>query len=456
MRIAHILRKRLFRKSLSTVDTSRGWLPLFFGWSSTAWQADDPVSLQDALGHPTVYACVTQIAADIGKLRLRLMENKKGIWQEIESPAFSPVMRRPNQFQTRQKFIEHWLISKLIHGNTYILKVRDNRGIVIALYVLDPTRVEPLVAENGSVFYRVRKDDLSRVPEDGIIPAREIIHDSMDCLFHPLVGVPPLYAANLATKQGLAMQKNSAKFFENNSRPGGILTAPGHIKDETAERIKTVWANNYTGDNAGKVAVLGDGLKYEPMAVTAKDSTMVEQMKWSDEKICSAYKVPPYKIHVGPMPTYQQSETLDRAYYSNCLQRHIESIEALLDEGLVLPAKYGTEFDLEDLMRMDFALKMDTAIKGVGGGIYSPNEARMKFNLAPVKGGATPYLQQQNFSLAALDERDKDKPFAKPEPAAPAAPPADIPDEEPADVEENKFFRYLYAKSITEGAFNAN
>lgn len=432
MKIKQWVLKKLI-KALAPVDSSRGWIPILQEGYLGAFQADDPVTLSDALAHPTVYACVTQIAGDIGKLRLRLMADNDGIRIEIDRPAYSPVLRKPNQFQTRQKFIEHWLISKLTHGNTYVLKVRDNRGIVIAMYILDPTKVEPLVADNGDVFYRATKDVLSRVQDASItIPAREIIHDTMECLFHPLVGVPPLYAANLATTQGLAMQRNSASFFQNNSQPGGILTAPGHIKNETAERIKANWATNYTGDNAGKLAVLGDGLKYEPMAVTAKDSVLVDQLKWSDEKICSVYKVPPYKVHVGDPPTYEQSETLDRKYYSDCLQRLIESIETLLDEGLALPSKYGTEFNLEDLMKMDLSLKMKTAAEGVKGGIYSPNEARRKFNLKPSKGGDTPYLQQQNYSLAALDERDRNHPFEKT--VAPAEPPDNSDEENDEDA----------------------
>ena len=139
---------------------------------------------------------------------------------------------------------------------------------------------------------------------------------------------------------------------------------------------------------------------------------------------------------------------LDRKYYSDCLQRHIESIESLLDDGLSLPVKYGTEFNLEDLMRMDFTLKMNTAVEGVKGGIYAPNEARRKFNLAPVKGGETPYLQQQNFSLAALDERDKDKPFAKPEPAAPAEPAKD-------EDQTDKALHLLFRKSLLKETTNA-
>jgi phage portal protein BeeE len=68
---------------------------------------------------------------------------------------------------------------------------------------------------------------------------------------------------------------------------------------------------------------------------------------------------------------------------------------------------------------MDTATAIDTLAKGVGGGIVAPNEARQRLDLPPVQGGDTPYLQQQNYSLEALDERDRNAPFAKPTPAAP-------------------------------------
>jgi HK97 family phage portal protein len=380
-----------------------------------------------------------------------LMENDSGIWTEVDRTAYSPVLRKPNHFQTRQKFIENWLISKLTHGNTYALKIRDERNVVIALYILDPTRVIPMISDNGEVFYSIRKDALSRAMGDFTIPAKEIIHDTMECLFHPLVGVPPLYAASLATTQGLAMQRNSVRFFQNNSQPGGILTAPGHIKKETADRIKADWATNYTGDNSGKLAVVGDGITYAPLSVTAKDSTLVDQLKLSDEKICSVYKVPPYKVNVGPAPTYQESETLERKYYSDCLQRHIESIEALMDEGLSLLSRYGTEFDLDDLMRMDFNLKMKTTIDAVSGSVFTPNEGRLRFNKKPVKGGDTLYMQQQNYSLAALDERDRNNPFEKPEPPEPDPTTTDeevLP--EPDTDETDKALHLLFRKSITK------
>ena len=87
----------------------------------------------------------------------------------------------------------------------------------------------------------------------------------------------PIFAAGLAATQGLHIQSNSATFFKNGSNPGGVLTAPGAISDETAARLKVAWSTNYSGENAGKVAVLGDGLKYEAMAVTATDAQLIEQ-----------------------------------------------------------------------------------------------------------------------------------------------------------------------------------
>lgn len=97
-----------------------------------------------------------------------------------------------------------------------------------------------------------------------------------------------------------------------------------------------------------------------------------------------------------------------------CLQVHIEDIELLLDEGLAVPSGYYTEFDTSGLLRMDTKSKIETLVKAVGGGIMTPNTALMAQNLQPVDGGDTVYMQQQQFSLAALAKRDaRPDPFAK-------------------------------------------
>jgi len=403
---------------MSMVPSSGGWFGLIRESFAGAWQRNvtmDPP--RSVLAFSAVFACVTIIAADISKMRIKLVQSDKdGIESEVTNSPFLPVLRRPNRFQTRLKFIEQWIISKLLYGNTYVLKERDGRGMVSALYILDAQRVTPLVAEDGAVYYKLAVDHLSQVTEPITVPASEIIHDRMCCLWHPLVGVSPIYACGMSATMGNRITANSTKFFDNMSRPSGMLTAPGTINDETANRIKSAWEENFGGNNIGRLAVLGDGLTYAAMTIPPSDAQLIEQLKWTTEDVARCFHVPMFKLG-GPEPSRVSVESLNQTYYSDCLQAMVESLEECLDEGLSLSIGYCTEVDLEGLLRMDTATRYDARNKAVAGGWMSPNEARALENMAPVKGGESPYLQQQNYSLAALAKRDaKPDPFAGPKP----------------------------------------
>ena len=130
-------------------------------------------------------------------------------------------------------------------------------------YFLDPRLVVPLVADNGDVYYQLQRDPLSELPSAVTVPASEIIHDRWNTLYHPLVGLSPIYAAGVSALTSLNIQRNSANLFKNSARPGGVLTAPNAIEESTAQRLKAYFEENFTGDLAGKVAVLGDGLEYK-------------------------------------------------------------------------------------------------------------------------------------------------------------------------------------------------
>jgi len=418
------------QKALSSVDGNRGWWPLIREWDSGFWQRNIEVKYDSVLAFHADFACRTLIASDIAKLRIKLVaKDSNGIWTETSNPAYSPVLRKPNHFQNRIQFMESWVLSKLQKGNAYILKQRDGRGVVVRLYVLDPCLVTPLVSEDGSVFYQLEIDNLSGItnlPDRSlVVPARDIIHDRFNCFYHPLVGLSPIFAGGLAAMHGLSIQNDSTLFFQNGARPGGVLTAPGSIGDETAQRLKAYWDENFTGKNAGKVAVLGDGLKYEAMKAKATDAQLIEQLKWSAEVVCSVYHVPPYKIGVGQLPSYNNVQALNTEYYSQCLQILLEAIELCLDEGLGTGENLGTEFDLDGLLRMDSVTQMNFLKEAVGAAVMSPNEARRRVDLPPVTGGASPMIQEQNFSLAAIAKRDaKEDPWGETTPPEPSEPPA--------------------------------
>ena len=412
------------------VSGSRVWWPLIRDWTTGAWQRNEEIQVESVLCNPTLYACITLIAGDIAKLGVSLVEqDQDGIWSETTSPAFSPVLRKPNHYQTRIDFFEWWMLSKLVHGNTYALKARDGRGVVSALYILDPQRVTPLVAPDGSVFYELAVDELANIKGPLRVPAREVIHDIMCPLFHPLCGVSPIYAAGFPALQGLNIRRQSDKFFMNGSKPGGVLTAPGNINQETAQRIKEYWDEQFSGDNVGKIAILGDGLKYEAMAVTAEQAQLVEQLRMTDEDIAKCFHMPRHKVGIGPDPTYNNIEALNLQYYADCLQKHIEKLELVLDEGLELVTvpnrTLGVEFNRDDLAQMDSASLIQSEKEA--SGIKTVNESRRRLGLPKVTGGDTVFKQEQDHSLEALNRRDaQPDPFAsQPAPAAPSDPSTD-------------------------------
>jgi len=421
-----------------------------------AWQQNvELATTRDLLRFPPIYTCITLIADDVAKLRVKLTAQRefgdRTVWLETSVPDASPflrVLRKPNDYQTRVQFWQSWMVSKLTNGNTYALKARDQRGMVSALYVLDPCSVTPLVAETGEVFYQLGRDYLSEIePETITVPASEMIHDRCCAFWHPLCGIPPLYAAALTGTQGLNNLNNSAQYFGNMSRPSGLLTTPTKISKEQALALKDAWEAGYGGANAGKTAVLGDDMKFTPIAFDAQSSQQAEQAEQAARWTAMAFKVPAYKLGLSSEQKFANQVQQDSDYYKQCLQVLFEAAEVCLDEGLSLPLNYRTEFDTELLMRMDPISRAEVAQKYVAASIWAPNDAREKEDMPPAKGGDEPLSQQQYFPLGQLADR--------PPPADPAAKPPAPPPEEPAKAELVALTRALALRSRTPEDFLA-
>lgn len=396
-----------FTGKASSVPSRYSFLgPIHEPWAG-AWQTHTELeSRENLLTFAAVYACISLISGDIAKLRIKL-ERRNGqtkVWDEIEdSSPFLTVLRSPNHYQTPLQFLELWMVSRLTHGNTYVLKEREPvRRMVSKLYVLDPTRVMPLVATSGDVFYQLSRDDISGIQDDVIVPESEIIHDRGMCLYHPLCGVSPIYSSAASGSQGVKIQRNSSTFFQNMSRPSGMVTGPGPIPDETAARIKREWEANYGGSNTGRTAVMGSGLEYKAFTIPAQEAQLIEQLKWTSENVAMAFGVPLHMIGAGQGPTYASEQARTLAYYSQTLQELVRAIEQLLDKGLELQAGMRAKLDIDELLLMDSKTRAETNEIRLRSGELAPNEARRASNLPDVAGGDAPFMQRQNWPLTLL------------------------------------------------------
>lgn len=421
-----------------------------------AWQMNIDEKIPDLLCYPTLYACFDRISSDMGLLPFKLQRlQDNGIWvDDTANTAYNPVLRKPNNYQTAQQFREYWMISKLSDGNTYVLKERDARGVVVRLYILDPCSVLPMVTESGDVYYQLRYSITGnllpqRYPATQIIvPASEIIHDRMNCFHHQLIGVPPLCAAYWPALKNLKILKDSTTYFANGARPSGILTAPAGMSEKDAQDVTEYWNQNFTGDNTGKVGLIGADLKFTPFSFSSADSQLVAQMQYSDDQICQPFGVPPYIVGKGSLPAGLKVDDLFNIYLRTALQKHIEAMENLLEEGLGVTMPQGIDMDTDPLLRMDFQKRATVWGGMVKDGLAAPNEGRLPFNLPPLEGGDTIYMQQQDYPL---DQVAQNKIAAQ----APAVPEAPEPDPVVVDDTEDDEARAMAAELFMTRAFAA-
>lgn len=420
MTIFAVLRNAARSKALHPVsEWKRGWRVISEPFTG-AWQRNESETVGDLTCYPTLYACLSSIAQDIAKLPFVLVDKTDdGIFKEIKESPYLTVLREPNGYQNPQQFRESWVLSLLTNGNTYVLKGRDARGVVNRLYVLDPCRVTPMVSDTGSVFYQIHYPSAQNLlpaaypAEQLIIPAREMIHARINCLYHPLIGIPPLCAVELAAGKNLKILRSSSMFFQNSAQPGGLLTAPAGMSETDAKDVKNYWDTEYGGDNAGKIAVIGADMKFTSFAMKGADAQVIEHLKYSDEQICQPFRIKPYKIGIGSPPGGWKSDDVNVEYHGDALSPIIESMEDLLADGLgVRP--YQIWLDDETLWRMDAGKLAEVETKLVGGMIKTPDESRRKMNLPKTGGGDTLWGQHQDYPLGMLRNRDDLNPVVAP------------------------------------------
>lgn len=415
------------------VAVGGSWSSLW-DWRTGAFQQGDPFlgesEQRDIMSTAVVYACIRLIAWDIAKLPATIKRMVQGVWELAEHQWLSALLLKPNYYQGWIDFILAWLFSYLVAGNAYIVKVRGV-GRVLQLIVLDPLKVQVMIDQaSGSIWYRVGMDPLTPISEeDTLVPASEMIHHRYMAFGHPLIGTSLLVRAQMASRMRQGIIETNAGLSSTNAVPPGILTAPEGLTDAQLKELETKWNRA----EAGKIRVVDAAFKFESMQAKFIDSQSKEFAEVGAIDICTACGVPPWKVGVGTRPAGMDVEAANITYFQDCLQLPIEHIEQLLDVGLEVPKDVYICLDRDELFLMDSKTRAEVDAILVKG-IAAPDELRRKWNLPPTPGGDVVYMQQQNFSLEALQKRDQ----AAPAPSATAASPGGSAGQGPAVGEEDE------------------
>jgi HK97 family phage portal protein len=323
---------------------------------------------------------------------------------------------QPNGEMSAGTFREVILAHAITWGNGYAEIERDGSGRPLALWLLPPDRVEPVRVDGNGIWYEVHNN----TGPDTYIPARDMFH-LKGLGFDGLVGYSLVRMMARSLGIAMALEENSSSFFGNGSRPAGVLTYAGRINTETRDETRKEWNRQHGGPTkSGNIAILDQGLKFEPMSLNNVDSQMVESQQFRVTDAARWLGVPPHKLADLENAHFNNIEEQNLDFLQTALMPWINRLEQEADIKLFGPQSQGrlfTRINIKSLMRGNSAAQAAFLTAMVDRGIYSINEARDYLDLDPIGTDGDKRLFPMNFTT--LDNAGEENEPASAEPVDP-------------------------------------
>ena len=369
----------------------------FFGNTS----AGKPVNEHTAMQMTAVYSCVRILSETLAGLPLHVYRynDSGGKEKYLKHPLYKLLHDEPNPEMTSFAFRETLMSHLLLWGNAYAQIIRNARGEVIALYPLMPNKMTVDRDSKGRLFYLYSRtsDDAATLGEDSqvYLAPSEVLHIP-GLGFDGLIGYSPIAMAKNAVGLAIAAEEYGAKFFANGAAPGGVLEHPGTIKDP--QKVKESWNAAYQGSqNAHRVAVLEEGMKYQPIGISPEQAQFLETRKFQINEIARIFRVPPH-----------MRADLEKSSFSNIEQQSLEFVKYTLDpwvvrweqsmcRALLMESEKPIvfiKFNVDGLLRGDYVSRMSGYATARQNGWMSANDIRELENLdrIPAEFGGDLYL----------------------------------------------------------------
>ena len=392
----------LFRSRDKPTNRTAGSSYAFFLGGSTAGKM---VTERSAMQMTAVYSCVRILAEAIAGLPLHLYTYKEdgGKEKAIGHPLYLLLHDEPNPEMSSFVFREALMTHLLLWGDAYAQIIRNGKGEVVALYPLMPNRMTVDRDSSGQLFYsyQMNNSDAPTMKTGTVILKPSDVLHIPGLGFDGLVGYSPIAMAKNAIGLAIATEEYGAKFFANGATPGGLLAYPGTVKDP--DRVRESWNKGFSGSqNAGKVAILEEGMKYTPISIAPEQAQFLETRKFQINEIARIFRVPPHMVGDLEKSSFSNIEQQSLEFVKYTLDPWVVRWEQSLSRALFTPEEkkqYFFKFNVEGLLRGDYQSRMNGYATARQNGWMSANDIRELENLdrIPAEEGGDLYLINGNM-----------------------------------------------------------
>ncbi|MGN0149908.1 MAG: phage portal protein, partial [Clostridia bacterium] len=302
-----------------------------------------------------------------------------------------------NSFIMREVMMSHLLL----WGNSYSQIIRNGRGDITALYPLMPEKMTVDRGSDGKLYYKYNSDK-----QGSFVFSKDEVFHIVGLGFDGLIGHSPIAMAKNAIGLSIAAEEYGSSFFSNSGTPSGVLEHPGVLKEP--EKVRDAWNKAYGGSgNAHKVAVLEEGMKFNPISINPQEAQFLETRKFQVNEICRIFRVPPHMIADLEKSSFNNIEQQSLDFVTNTIRPWLVRIEQSIFQQLLNESeqeKYFAKFNVDGLLRGDFQSRMNGYAVGRQNGWLSANDIREleDLNRIPEEEGGDRYLCNGNM----VDIRD--------------------------------------------------
>ena len=348
-----------------------------------------------------VWACVSLISDTVSALPVDTYVRRDGIaYPYRPKPAW---VSKPDVAMPSVAFWQQTMISLLIDGNAFVRMFRDGSGEIVNMVVLNPLNVQVSRNALGQKFYT------STVEGNKVLSGDEMLHISGSILMPgEFRGKSPIDTLRENIGLAISLESFAARFFGQGTTQNGVIEYPGALTAEQAENLSKSFDRQHKGyRKAHKTGILSGGATFKPTMVANDQAQMLDSRRLAVEDVARAYRVPTDMIGLNNGgQSYNSIEQKQIAFVTHTLRPWLAKLEDAF--STLLPDTAFLAFSTDDLLRGDYATRIEGYSKLLQNGVLSTNEVRRKENMRPIDGGDVVRVPLTNINInaASLNEEE--------------------------------------------------
>jgi HK97 family phage portal protein len=338
-----------------------------------------------------VFACCTAIAESVSMLPFNVMEqvDERNAVVKKDHPLWPLLHDGPNGMMDSFEFLEAMQRQALESGNAYASVTRSRVGDVQELLPLDAAKMNVKVGLGASGKQELVYTYTQPTGTNRVFSASEIFH-LKPFTKDGLIGRTPIQVAADTVGFSLALLEHGNKLFENGAFHSGFIQAPHAFKDDDSRAAFMKSFKKYFGaKNAGKVALLEQGVTFKEASMNARDAQFLESKEFSVIEIARLFRCPPVMIQaMDKGMAFASVEQLAIMFVQYTIQPWITRWERAIKRQLLgseSDKNMYAKFNVSALLRGDMKARTEAIVQQLQYGLLTINEARNLEDRNPIE-----------------------------------------------------------------------